>query len=170
MIPHNPPFTSNHLISSSRLVSFCCSLFFFHSSFPLFLTDKEKEECALLSMSFHPAHSFHILLLTLTLSLLWPPALTPSCCGVKKKFNIRMQSSRFLFSLFLLSIFTVCHHHQREIFLLLLIFLSFTNLLLHTVVVIRCKEMHVILPPAFVTSLTYHSFILPSTVEVVLDV
>lgn len=98
------------------------------------------------------------------------PALTPSCCGVKKKFNIRMQSSRFLFSLFLLSIFTVCHHHQREIFLLLLIFLSFTNLFLHTVVVIRCKEMHVILPPAFVTSLTYHSFILPSTVEVVLDV
>lgn len=47
---------------------------FFHSSFPLFLTDKEKEECALLSMSFHPAHSFHILLLTLTLSLLRPPA------------------------------------------------------------------------------------------------
>lgn len=105
---------------------------------------------------------------TLNADSLTPPA--PGCCGVKKKFNIRMQSSRFLFSLFLLSIFTVCHHHQREIFLLLLIFLSFTNLFLHTVVAIRCKEMHVILTPAFVTSLTYHSFILPSTVEVVLDV
>lgn len=77
---------------------------------------------------------------TLNADSLTPPA--PGCCGVKKKFNIRMQSSRFLFSLFLLSIFTVCHHHQREIFLLLLIFLSFTNLFLHTVVVIRCKEMH----------------------------
>lgn len=82
--------------------------------------------------------------LTLTLSLLWPPALTPSCCSVKK-FNIHMQSSLFLFPLLSFYIYSMSPPPEGN-FASASLFPQFYKPLLLTVVVIRCKEMHIILP------------------------